>query len=517
MGAVPEAASPELREVTVRLTPEEIAAYRRAERQRMILGYAIQVAWFLIRHWRFTVPALFLLVFLVSFDFISLLMLAASVWVALKVGRGPRPVAQVEDAYTTELPGHLSWLPHRWLEIAREAGLTRPVLLGPDRLSSLVARFNGVMAEDEEGEAPPPIVGIFEATVGIGFEVQMFEGQELKHFERASEVMKNMFSADGALNVRGVRLEQPVGSDIVKITLVTRDPLAKGRELTPTTLPVVPNLESVEVGMQEDGRPWRFPLAESHAVVGGVPGSGKSVFLNVLLAGVSQRPDVQIVGIDCAGGVELEDWSPRFSAFATDQDSALEVLRELWGEHERRIALLRRRGFKSLTNMGFSEEMPLLLVVIDEAAQLFRLESTNKEDKAKGNELVDLATRLVTVARKTGIVVVLATQKPMATTLPTLLRDNAQVKVSFRVVTEDAARAVLGASASSSFMSPTEIRRDERGVAIAEGADGELTKVRSFYISEESDRTIARQYAHLAKPLAWEAASHDEEAREIHG
>lgn len=498
------------------MAPEEYEALRRTERQRLILHYAYLIARWTVIHWRLTLPGFLLLLFLVDPNFGTFVLLALSVWAALRLGRGrkeAKPAGYFERTFGVSESAYepVPWLQPRWEEIARQVGLTRTVYVRPDRLTSLLARFNGADLELDEEEVAPTIEALVESTLGTCFEVRMFEGQELKDYERVAEVIRNMFSAAGALNVLSIRMEQPEGTDLVRITLVTRDPLAEGRELTPTTVPPVSTLASVEVGMQEDGQPWRFPLAESHAVVGGVPGSGKSVFLNVLLAGVSQRSDVQIVGIDCAGGVELEDWSPRFSAFATDQDEALTALRALWDEHERRIKWLRAKGFKSLTNAGFTDEMPLYLCVIDEAAQLFHTGSGSKDDKARAHELIDLTTRLVTVARKTGIVVVLATQKPTYDTIPTLLRDNAQVKVSFRVTTEDAARAVLGANASSAVMSPTQIKRTEKGVAIAEGADSELTKVRSYYISEESDRAIARQYAHLARPLASNSAPEGED------
>src|SRR5690606_34301902 len=120
---------------------------------------------------------------------------------------------------------------------------------------------------------------------------------------------------------------------------------------------------------------------------------------------------------------------PRFSEFATNQEQAIDALEALWQEHERRIEWLKANGYKSVSNAGHSEEMPLWLGVIDEAAQLFRLESTNRDEKERGKHLVDLVTRLVTVSRKTSIVVVLATQKPTTNTIPSLIRDNAQVKV----------------------------------------------------------------------------------------
>ncbi|MBM7331399.1 hypothetical protein JS562_51955 [Agrobacterium sp. S2] len=362
-------------------------------------------------------------------------------------------------------------------------------------LTSADIKLDELASGIRDDRVVPEIVSIGVVPMGLEMTVAMLPGQHVSDYEKAALRLAPMWAVE---RVR-VRAGEP---GFVRMTPVTSTPLAKSTQVSVDTIPAMADLESVEVGRTEDGAPWRFPLLESHAVVGGVPGAGKSRWLAVLLAGVSQRPDVQIIGIDCAGGVELSDWQPRLSALATNQEEAIEVLEALWVEHERRVEWLKAHGYRSMANAGLSAEMPLLLCVVDEAAQLFMLNSTDKEEVTRGKRLVALVTRLITVSRKSGVVVVLATQKPVAETLPTLCRDNAQVKIAFRVTTLEAAKSVLGDSVHAAPVSPTEIKREQKGVAVAEGPDGDLTLVRSYYMDEEADRAVAQAYAHLRRPLS---------------
>lgn len=412
---------------------------------------------------------------------------------------------RAEEFGSVEALNHAEHYERTWPEVARNSGLCQrrqTFGAGTIRAASEALRTLGPTAKLDALRSGSPfddldvprVLSVRPSPLGVTLEVEMLAGQEVRSYERAAEAIGHQWGVESVRVVLG----RP---GVVSITPVTESPLGQSEEITPETVPAMESLKAVQVGWQEDGLPWMFPLDQSHSVVGGVPGSGKSVFLNGLLAGVAARPDVQIIGIDCAGGVELADWSSRFFEFATNQFEAIESLSAVWAEHERRILWLRAHGHKSVANAGYSPDLPLLLVIIDEAAQLFRHDSSDKEEKARGDQLNSLVTRLVTVSRKTGISVVLATQRPMSSVISTNIRDNMQNKVCFRVMTPESATAVLGDGASYAPMSPTAIKREDKGVAIAEGIDGELTVVRSFYISEESDRAIARQYAHLARPL----------------
>jgi S-DNA-T family DNA segregation ATPase FtsK/SpoIIIE len=489
---------------------DDIKAWRNTNLVLDLLGKVWRLA---RRHWVVSIPfgtwVLAGLVF--QNDVISVLVVGIVTYFCVKKWKAQRAVAQVGHADAIQAYGsaenlaRVQYYRGTWPEVARNSGLTkrkesfglgtfgaaREALRSATPTAKLDAMRKGSPLDDLE---VPVLLDVRPSPLGLTLEVAMLAGQGLATYARAAEVIGHQWDVE---SVR-VSLARP---GVVEITPVTKNPLADVIEITPDTVPVMESLKAVQVGVQENGLPWMMPIDQSHTVGGGVPGSGKSVFGNVLLAGMAPRVDIQIVGIDCAGGVELSDWQPRFSEFATNQEQAIDVLTALWSEHERRIIWLREHGYKSVSNAGYSETMPLWICLIDEAAQLFRLDSSNKEEKARGQQLNDLVTRLVTVSRKTGIVVVLLTQRPMSSVISTNIRDNMPHKVCFRVMTPESATAVLGDAASYAPMSPTEIKREQKGVAIAEDEDGDLTVVRSFFITEESDRAIARQYAHLARRL----------------
>ncbi|OIQ88392.1 DNA translocase FtsK [mine drainage metagenome] len=488
----------------------EIKAWRNTNLALDLLGKVLR---FTTRHWVVTVPVLTWLISGLLFPegpgalifTVLVTYICVQRWREARRVRGARYEEAVGQYGSAENLSRVQRYQQTWPEVARHAGLchkTESYGLGTfgayrEALRTLApfARLDAMRTGSPlDGVDVPRLLGVRPSPLGVTLEVEMLPGQGLSTYEKGAELIAHQWDVD---QVRVV-LARP---GVVEITPVTESPLAEVMEITPSTMPVMESLKAVQVGIQEDGRPWMFPLLEMHAVVGGVPGSGKSVFGNVLLAGIASREDIQILGIDCAGGVEFEDWRPRMFGCATNQEEAIEHLEALWNEYKRREEWLKSVGFRSVKNAGLSAEVPLIVCLIDEAAFLFRLDAANKQEKERGQHLVDLVTRLVTLARRAGIVVVLMTQKPTTNTLPSIIRDNAQVKVSFRVTTPEAATAVLGDSASLAPISPTEIGREQRGVAIAEGADGDLTVVRAFYINEESDRAIARRYAHLTRPL----------------
>lgn len=86
---------------------------------------------------------------------------------------------------------------------------------------------------------------------------------------------------------------------------------------------------------------------------------------------------------------------------------------------------------------------PLVMAVIDECQVLFSAQG-DKEVKAMSARCTQLTADLVRRGRSAGVVVICATQRPTVDALPGPIRDNSAARVSFRVMTSDSARAVLG-------------------------------------------------------------------------
>jgi S-DNA-T family DNA segregation ATPase FtsK/SpoIIIE len=85
---------------------------------------------------------------------------------------------------------------------------------------------------------------------------------------------------------------------------------------------------------------------------------------------------------------------------------------------------------------------PLVLIAIDEVQRYF-------EHPMHGETIADLLTELVKVGPAAGYMLVLATQKPDAMTIPPKLRDNSGTRFALKVMNYQSSDAVLGAGAYS--------------------------------------------------------------------
>ena len=80
------------------------------------------------------------------------------------------------------------------------------------------------------------------------------------------------------------------------------------------------------------------------------------------------------------------------------------------------------------------EQIPYVLIIIDELADLMMLERANVEEAV---------TRLAQMARAVGMHLVLATQRPSVDVITGLIKANFPSRISFRVATRVDSRTVL--------------------------------------------------------------------------
>jgi S-DNA-T family DNA segregation ATPase FtsK/SpoIIIE len=191
------------------------------------------------------------------------------------------------------------------------------------------------------------------------------------------------------------------------------------------------------VGESIDG-PFAIDLRRDgpHGLVAGTTGSGKSEFLQTLVASlaVANRPDAMtFVLVDYKGGAAFKDCVklPHTVGMVTDLDTHLveRALTSLGAELTRREHLLAAAGAKDLEDYvdyaGRDASLipiPRLLIVIDEFASMAR-------------ELPDFVTGLVNIAqrgRSLGIHLLLATQRPSGVVSPEI-RANTNLRIALRV------------------------------------------------------------------------------------
>ncbi|MDM4721029.1 FtsK/SpoIIIE domain-containing protein [Micromonospora sp. WMMA1363] len=262
-------------------------------------------------------------------------------------------------------------------------------------------------------------------------------------------------------------------------------------------------------GVDADGQPVTIRSAGvSGVVVAGLAGYGKTSFLNARFCQLASCPAVQFVLIDGKGGPDYDDLFAR--AWLSAKDDPEQVRDHLARVRElmvaRQYAIRSVLGVKNVWHVGPSASWPLVVVVIDEAHTfLNETKGTDAQSKrldALARETARLVEELIRKGRNVGIQVVLATQKATGDAIPTKIRDNCQVAISFAQRTSEAATAVLGSDITAAPDEHPRRLQDPAyvGVAsmVAQGRPG-FTLVRTPYVPDATADAIATATAHLVR------------------
>jgi S-DNA-T family DNA segregation ATPase FtsK/SpoIIIE len=125
---------------------------------------------------------------------------------------------------------------------------------------------------------------------------------------------------------------------------------------------------------------------------------------------------------------------------ATDPEEARYLLDVAVREMDRRYGLLCERRVKKLEdyNRVAEEKLPYVVFIVDEFADLM-LMGTKLQAKEVENKIVRIAQK----ARAVGIHMILATQKPLATIMTTLIKANMPARAAFSVISGMDSRVIL--------------------------------------------------------------------------
>jgi S-DNA-T family DNA segregation ATPase FtsK/SpoIIIE len=219
------------------------------------------------------------------------------------------------------------------------------------------------------------------------------------------------------------------------------------------------------LGKDIAGKPSVADLAKMpHVLVAGTTGSGKSVAINALILSLLYKADASQVRMILIDPKMLElsvyEGIPHLLApVVTDMRHAANALNWCVAEMERRYKLMSTLGVRNLAgyNQKIREadkegrkiphpfsltpdepeplfEMPLIVVVIDELADLMMV---------VGKKVEELIARLAQKARASGIHLVLATQRPSVDVITGLIKANIPTRISFQVSSKIDSRTIL--------------------------------------------------------------------------
>jgi hypothetical protein len=258
-------------------------------------------------------------------------------------------------------------------------------------------------------------------------------------------------------------------------------------EVIPLDLEVLPEKDyTVTLGVTRAG-PVMLDLAGDHRAIltGGTSGSGKTNLMQsiVLQLAAKHTPDeVQVAIVDTKEvdfGRDYAGLPHLFLPVAQDLDAAARLIEQVEGERQRRQALMARASVADWREMPEGEEMPLLLLVVDEAADFARTPAMET--------LVEIARK----GRAMGIAIVLGTQSPSSKVIDPQVRANLPTAIAFQTRTEVESRVILGRKGAEDL--------DRPGLALA-FVGGEWQTVQTLRVAPETVRSIAGQVAALEQP-----------------
>ncbi len=258
---------------------------------------------------------------------------------------------------------------------------------------------------------------------------------------------------------------------------------------------------TLALGKDIMGNPLTTDLARMpHLLIAGATGSGKSVGLNAMICSILYKAtpdDVKLILID-PKRIELSIYEgiPHLIVpVVTDAKKATRALHWAVQEMERRYALMAEKGVRNIyrfnqksvkeqgvakdntrsEDSGVSEEkLPLVLIVIDELADLMLVASRD----------VELAlTRLAQMARAAGIHLLIATQRPSVDVLTGIIKANFPTRLSFQVSSRTDSRTILDANGAENLLGNGDMLLLPPGTA-------KLQRIHGAYVSESEIRRI---------------------------
>lgn len=200
---------------------------------------------------------------------------------------------------------------------------------------------------------------------------------------------------------------------------------------------------TVGLGMDISGQAIFADIGKMpHLLVAGATGSGKSVCINTLISSIlfKATPDeVKFILID-PKMVELSNYNgiPHLMVpVVTDPKKASSVLNWAVQEMEKRYSIFATHGVRDIKsfNRRYPEEnIPLIVIVIDELADLMMVSPKDVEDAI---------CRILQKARAAGIHMILATQRPSVNVITGIIKANLPSRISFAVSSQVDSRTIL--------------------------------------------------------------------------
>ncbi|MDM7654094.1 DNA translocase FtsK [Lactococcus cremoris] len=317
-------------------------------------------------------------------------------------------------------------------------------------------------------------IGILEETFksfGIGANVESaVVGPSITKYEiklatgtKVSRVVNLSDDLALALAAKDIRIEAPIpGKSLVGVEIPNAEVAMVGfREMWEAGKTNPSKLLEIPLGKSLDGGIRTFDLTRMpHLLVAGSTGSGKSVAVNGIITSILMKAlpsQVKFLMVD-PKMVELSvynDIPHLLIPVVTNPRTASRALQKVVDQMEERYELFSRYGVRNIA--GYNEkvqkynaesdekmlELPLIVVIVDELADLMMVAS---------KEVEDAIIRLGQKARAAGIHMILATQRPSVDVISGLIKANVPSRITFAVSSGTDSRTILDANGAEKLL-----------------------------------------------------------------
>lgn len=266
-----------------------------------------------------------------------------------------------------------------------------------------------------------------------------------------------------ALAAKDIRIEAPIpGKSLIGIEVPNQQVATVGFRDMFEAAPQDDNPMNVPLGRTVTGDVEMADLTKMpHLLIAGATGSGKSVAINVILTSIllkAKPHQVKMLLID-PKKVELSvynDIPHLLSPVVSEPKKAARALAKVVAEMERRYELFAKFGVRNLKgynhlvqqqNTAYPDDqqpsLPLVLVVVDELADLMMTVS---------NDVEDAIVRIAQMGRAAGIHMILATQRPSVDVITGLIKANVPSRIAFAVSSGVDSRTILDANGAEKLL-----------------------------------------------------------------
>lgn len=249
-----------------------------------------------------------------------------------------------------------------------------------------------------------------------------------------------------ATQTGNVRIEAPIpGKSLVGIEIPNISPenvFLKGI-LSDDAMRTIKSKLAIGLGLDVSGNPVITDIGKMpHVLIAGTTGSGKSVLINAIIAILLFRAspqEVKLILVD-PKRVELSDYNDiphLLTPVIVEPDKILSSLKWAISEMDRRYKLFKDAQVRNIT--GYNElsgfqALPYIVIIVDELQNLMEYAPV---------EVEDAIVRIASMARATGLHLVVATQRPSVDVITGLIKANIPCRIAFNVSSMVDSRVII--------------------------------------------------------------------------